>query len=573
MKIKSIKIQNYKSIKSLDIIPSPKLNVFLGENGTGKSNLFAAINWLLGPYYPTFNAITKQDHYMGDDENKISIGLEFDTDESLELNECKEIGGQTKSGLFYNNQTYNCRGEIRDKFCSAYIGVERQIVDYLPSNRWSLLGRILLDINKKFEKEIINGGQLKTEKLKEELNRIRDELLFSVTDDDGNNIMHKFMRILQEESANQMHKSTEDFQLNFNLYDPWNFYRTLQILVYEPDIGLTFQASQLGMGAQAAITIAILRAYSEIKLGGGNPIFIDEPELFLHPQAQRNFYRILRKLADEKDIQIFYITHSPFFIDLAQFDEMYIVRKSNEKGTFVKNAKVDKFIEDLRIREEITADRPDIKLHYKKAYEQTADSLSSLEAFFAKKIVLVEGDAEALALPYLFEKSGFAYIKEKITIVKCGGKTELDRFYRLYTEFGIPCFVIFDGDKDKNNGDIHKKRNNELFNILKDNDSIDFPDNEIHTNYLGFENDFNYALKLAGFRDVYNDDNPKKSPKGLKLFLKIREQIESDNALLPEWIEKVTQNILRLPMAVESVLKIQEHEVVDETEQEIETPF
>lgn len=564
MKITRIHIENYKSINNLDITPNPKLNVFIGENSTGKSNIFEAINWIVGPTYPTFNATTKQDHYLGDENNKILIQLYFEDGYLLELDESKD---KYQFSISKNGNYQKDLSTLRENFCSAYVGTERQIVDYLPSNRWSLLGRILLDINKKFLEETTEDGELKSEKLKKELDRIRDELLFTVKDEDGAEIMKKFTTILQEESARQMNMSPNDFKLNFNLYDPWNFYKTLQILVKEPDIGLEFQASQLGAGAQASITIAILRAYSEIKLGGGNPIFIDEPELFLHPQAQRNLYKILRKLADERNIQIFYITHSPYLLSLEHFDEIFVVRKTKENGTYIRNGEVDKFIIDLKIRKGIDTNREQLKLHYKNAFEQTADSISSLEAFFAKKVILVEGESEALILPYFFEKIGFDYIKEKVTIVKCGSKNELDRFYRLYSEFGIPCFVIFDGDKD--NEEDHKRINNELFNILGETKTQDFPDGKIRSNYLGFEYDFNYALKEAGFEGVYNESNPKESPKGLKLFLKIKNQ---NNIIVPKWVEKIREKIHNLPGEVDSVLKIQEGEEELSYEEE-EIPF
>ena len=555
MKITRILIRNYKSIKELDFKPNPRLNIFIGENSVGKSNIFDAINWILGPTYPTFNATTKEDHYLGNENNKILIRLEFDTNDSLELNEHKEVDGQNKSGLFYNDQNYNCKREIRETFCSAFIGTERQIVDYLPSNRWSLLGRILLDINKRFCEEQTEDGEPKPEKLKKELDEIRDKLLFTVKGENGSEIMKDFIAILQEESARQMNISPENFKLNFNLYDPWNFYKTLQILVKEPEIGLEFQASQLSAGAQASITIAILRAYSEIKLGGGNPIFIDEPELFLHPQAQRNLYKILRKIADEMNIQIFCTTHSPYFLSLESFDEIFVVRKTKEKGTYIRNAEIDKFIEDLRIRWGKNTDATTLKLYYKNAFEQTADSISSLEAFFAKKVILVEGESEALILPYFFEKIGFDYVKEKITIVKCGSKNELDRFYRLYSEFGIPCFVIFDGDKDKGNEEEQRKINNELFDIIGETEIRDFPDGEVHKNYLGFEYDFNYALKKAGFKDVYNEGNPKKSPKGLTFFRNVKNQVDNGEAHVPDWISEIRRKIENLPEEIESVLK------------------
>jgi len=550
MKITRICIRNYKSIKDLDFKPNPKLNIFIGENSVGKSNIFEAINWILGPTYPTFNATTKEDHYLGNENNKILIRLYFENNYILELDESKD---KYQFSITQNGSYQKDLSTLREEFCSAYIGTARQIVDYLPSNRRSLLGRILFDINKKFCEERAEDGEPKREKLKRELDKIKDDLLFTVKDEDGADIMKKFITILQEESARQMNMSPENFKLNFNLYDPWNFYKTLQILVNESDVELEFQASQLGAGAQASITIAILRAYSEIKLGGGNPIFIDEPELFLHPQAQRNLYKILRKIADERDIQIFYTTHSPYFLSLENFDEIFVVRKTKEKGTYIRNAEINKFIEDLRIRMGITTDdATTLKLHYKNAFEQTADSISSLEAFFAKKVILVEGESEALILPYFFEKIGFDYVKEKITIVKCGSKNELDRFYRLYSEFGIPCFVIFDGDKDKGNEEEQRRINNELFNIMGETEIKDFSDGEVHENYLGFEYDFNYALKEAGFKNVYN---AKESPKGLKLFLKVKNQVEKGEVPVPQWIAVIKEKIENLPEEVESVLK------------------
>ena len=64
MKIERVTIQNYKSIKYLDFYPNPGLNVFIGENSVGKSNIFDAVNWLLGPVYPSFSSTKHEDHYL-----------------------------------------------------------------------------------------------------------------------------------------------------------------------------------------------------------------------------------------------------------------------------------------------------------------------------------------------------------------------------------------------------------------------------------------------------------------------------------------------------------------------------
>jgi len=566
MKITKITIDNYKSIKHLEFEPSTGLNAFIGANSSGKSNVFDAINWILGPTYPSFNSVCKEDHFLGKEENRIKIRLEFDDEHNLELNEYKEVTNtyrnekEIKSGLFYDDNSYNCKGDIREQYCSAYLGVDRKILDYLPSSRWSLVGRILQEINKKFSVETYkhnNEVKAKKEWLKEWLQVIRDRLLFSVKDESGQEVMNKFLNILQEESAKQLNRPKSDFVVDLSLYDPWNFYKTLQLIVKEQDMGMEFQASNLGMGVQASISIAILKAYSELNLANKSPIFIDEPELFLHPQAQRNFYKILRELSeDKKDIngniiregtQVFYTTHSPNFLSAGNFNEIFIVRKTKEKGTFLRYAKVGDFVKDLKTRNNIDSPEEDLFLHYKNAYENTGDTQKANEGFFAKKIILVEGQSETLLLPYFFDLVGFDFIKEGISIVRCGSKSEIDRFYRLYSEFGIPCYVIFDGDKQLDSTSEKQENINKNRAILElfGETGTDYPDGTPKDKYLGFEKEFENSLG-------YNT-----AKKGLDLFIETKKSMAESSIGVPSWVETLKDKIKNLPESeIESVLKI-----------------
>lgn len=547
MKIKNVKISNYKSIRNIDINLSPKVNIFIGENSVGKSNIFKAITWLIGPVYPSFNSVSKEDYYKGNTDEIIDIKLQFDDGNTLELSQdWHDYKGHSKSGLNLNNSYIS--NEDREKYVSSFIGVDREISDYLPSSKYTLIGRFLQDVNDKFNNEVeINEetGErtLKSEEFKNKLVKLRDEYLFSVKDNDGNNIMEEFKNILQEETAKQLNKQIEDFDVDLNLYDPWNFYKTLQLTVHESDMNLNFRASELGMGVQASITIAILKAYSKLKLNNNTPIFIDEPELFLHPQGRRNFYKIIRELADS-GTQIFLTTHSTEFIDLSYFDEIFVVRKNNEQGTYVKYANPHDFVIDLKQRTGIDSDEQQIKLRYKNAYENTGDSQKASEAIFAKKIILVEGESESLLLPYFFNIANYDYISNGISIVRCGGKNELDRFYRLYTEYGIPCFIIFDGDAQNIGNEAEedsKKKNQNLFKLLKVN-SEDFPETSISDNYLVFKT---YLEDNLG-----NYDGNKK---GLELFIEIKKIIQKKEDL-PEWVSQIIAKITELPTEAESSL-------------------
>ena len=546
MKIQRIVIKNFKSIRHIDIACSPKINAFIGENSVGKSNIFDAINWPLGPVWPSFNSTLPQDRFMGQEDNEIDITLHFDDGKYLQLAEkWFDYRNNQKSGL--NLSKNYTKDAERQRYCSAYLGVDRSILDYSPSNKWSLMGRILLEINRIFkeQKEIDEDSgeiQKKTDIFKNEIERVRDEILFTVEDQNGMQVMKKFIETLQRETAKQLNRPENEPKVDLNLYDPWNFFRTLQLVICESDTNLSFQASNLGMGVQASISIAILKAYSQIKLQNSTPLFIDEPELFLHPQAQRAFYKVLCELADA-GTQIFFTTHSPDFLNVGRFNEIFIVRKNATDGTYVRCSNPQSFADDLFARRNIKATSEEVMLHYKNAYEETGDTQKANEAFFAKKIILVEGQSETLLLPYFFEKIGYDYIGKGITIVRCGAKTELDRFYRLYTEFGIPCFLLFDGDNqhvgtNDENATIEKNRAIlSLFDI-----SNDFPDNAVHEKHLGFLCTLNENLGIST------------SKKGMNLYKQIKQNgFTSDN--VPDWVTQMTERIESLQDNAPSILR------------------
>lgn len=561
MYIKRIYIRNFKSIKEIDVYPTKWLNAFIWENSTGKSNIFKALDWVLWKSYPTFNQVSKEDHFMWDEENKIQVIIEFNDWMIFWLNENEE---KYKFKMEKDwNKSFN--ENDRKKYSSAYLDTKREINDYMPSNKWSLLWRILQEVNTKFWNEEMvhfktSKKVLKKDYLKETLTFIKEKVLFTVKNDDWDNIMEKLVTIIQKETSNQLNREMDEFNVDFNLYDPWNFYRTLQITVKEQN-WLEFQAWDLGMWVQASISIAILKAYSELNLNNNSPIFIDEPELYLHPQAQRNFYNILKEVSSDKIdydtweilkewTQIFYNTHSPDFLSAWRFNEIFLIRKCNTNWTYINNPKIKNYLTDLKTRKSINSNEDDYLLHMQIAYEETWDTQKANEAFFAKKIILVEWQSESLILPYLFKLVWFDYIKEWISIVRCWSKSEIDRFYRIYNEFWIPCYLIFDWDKQNSwtweeKGTIDK--NKELLSLLWD-DKSDFPDNLVHDNYLWFE----YILEenLWFKEKIWND------VKSLALFRRVKDNIKSEKDV-PSWILEVIKKINSLDQSkIKSILKI-----------------
>ena len=70
MKIKEIQLENFRSYKHVEIHPNPYINIFLGKNASGKTNLLEAISMLIsGKSFRTY--LDKETLMFGADEYKI----------------------------------------------------------------------------------------------------------------------------------------------------------------------------------------------------------------------------------------------------------------------------------------------------------------------------------------------------------------------------------------------------------------------------------------------------------------------------------------------------------------------
>ena len=159
----------------------------------------------------------------------------------------------------------------------------------------------------------------------------------------------------------------------------------------------------------------------------GEVLLIEEPEMLLTPQAQRYLYRLLRRFAEAGN-QVLYSTRSPAFLDAAHHDE--IVRLDLRHGQrSVRRTKRDVLSEAERVRLAAEFD-----------HERS-------EMFFARSVVLVEGQTERLALPFIFRAMGHDPDADGIAIVEVGGKSNLPLAARLLRELAIPFVVVFDADR------------------------------------------------------------------------------------------------------------------------------
>src|SRR5690606_24485951 len=113
--------------------------------------------------------------------------------------------------------------------------------------------------------------------------------------------------------------------IDFKPFTPANYFKTMQILANDPNQSdKPIDVDELGEGARNMILIALLRSYAKNFKHSGEVsglLALEEPELFLHPQARRHLATVLRELAST-GIQVIISTHSDSFIDTEFFDSI-----------------------------------------------------------------------------------------------------------------------------------------------------------------------------------------------------------------------------------------------------------
>jgi putative ATP-dependent endonuclease of OLD family len=198
----------------------------------------------------------------------------------------------------------------------------------------------------------------------------------------------------------------------------------------------TTDFANMGHGAQRAIQMTLIRHLAEItkdatKEGKTNLLLIDEPELFLHPQAIEQIRGSLKVLAS-KGYQVVFSTHSPFMIDQTDIPITNIVRKNSE-GTKVES----------RLKEAIEKVLDDNESQARLLF----DTYNLGQILFSDVVLIAEGDTEKHVLPALFQSvTGKTLGESKLALVIATGSPNIPGMLEILKEMNIPAKALADLD-------------------------------------------------------------------------------------------------------------------------------
>lgn len=437
-RVRSLQIAGYRSVRDDILMTFPEKTpvVLVGENNSGKSNIVRALDLVLGESWP--GSHTPDDHeYFGRDKANGSIeivaalaGVNHKGPDRVEkLNwKCSATGpARFSMTLWQGGESPYVSNDIRGQCTCIYIAADRRL-DYQLSyaSKFTFLSKLM----RKFHDRLM-ADTARANDLRQKFSETKAIFL-------GVPEFAEFTSELQAQISELSGNLQYGLEVDFSAYDPSNFFHALR--VHASEGGEVRTIEELGSGQEQILALSFIQAYAKaFHAAEGLVLVIDEPEANLHPLAQDWLARKIRDLA-ASGVQVVVTTHSPAFLDVAAIPGLVLVRK-NDGCTETVQMTAAELAQYCREHGAARATAENILGFY--AAAATAEILGG---FFARTIVLVEGPTEAAALPVYLERVGCIVAKEGIAVIAVHGVGNLAKWWRLFSAYGIPTYVVFDND-------------------------------------------------------------------------------------------------------------------------------
>jgi len=474
MQFKNVKIQNYRSIRKIELKDLSKLVILVGKNSSGKTSLLEAL-WLFSkdfallPETVTINAPLEANAFMWFEGNT-DIPIHFDVAIELTERESKKVFPADFLEAFSDNG-------------KSLISVERQIVATPPNMSWKTISLNCNGVSFIEDGKIISPKPLEpiassntnpsaqnTEKAEkvprkrpsEALTKVKEtvrktEILEKLKPQNVQDIATKIKTEVQnkikyiqasrdktstpsnygvrtstiEDAINsnivktgtnlspRIRRHWRQFQADFEKFSPYGQRLSVvqqQAIVDESDLSIPLYL--VGGGTQEIVTIL-----SQIQENEKPIVMIEEPENHLHPELAKKLFRYFKQLSRVK--QVWVSTQSPFFLDRREINNVWTVsREGNETKTM-----------RLMGKEEL-----------KKTIQEIGVKPSDL--LFADAILLVEGPTEEDVIPVWAQTLGVDLDELGVCVLSIRGaekgKYNLKMWKEITRNAQIPLFMMFD---------------------------------------------------------------------------------------------------------------------------------
>lgn len=275
------------------------------------------------------------------------------------------------------------------------------------------------------------------------------------------------LQSIETDISNELSDWGAGFKLNINPVGVDDIIKGLiNHEIFDESLNKSQPISAYGQGFQRSVIYTLIRIAAKYSSKKPMPkkkefvpeltwILFEEPEAFLHPTQVSVLNSDLRALAESYTSQVLLSTHNPLFATHSIRQITAICRLQREdcqtKTYQISKSELDAVLtvnqQDTQAWRAagIQIDQDDLQIDMEAVkYALWLDGKRS-SAFFAEKVLLVEGPTETALLSYMFDQGLLPNCKG-VFILDTIGKYNMHRFMRIIQKFGIKHYVLYDGD-------------------------------------------------------------------------------------------------------------------------------
>lgn len=439
MQINSVEFHNYRNLDGLEVHFCRNKSFIIGENGIGKSNILNAFSRIF-----VYGRFLNGDFF--DENQKIAIKLRLGLleeeigsfEEYTDPKDSKKVNlliEQEYGDFYFKVYHLESKEEVPSKLLKNVIYVYydslRNPKTELSFEKEKGSGCFLNYLVKKFlnEKKETDSTYIEKEKLS-------DAVAFINANIDSIRVAHRNKIKVDFDSDNMVFLNSI-----FSLYDSRN------IELKKSGYGIQFNLLVIFSLFEKIIDIVEHVQKNGLEIKRINCVLaFDEPEIHLHPFAQRSLIKDLSDLAAGKDAgfnnvilklfgieffsaQLIIVSHSDRIIT-GSYENIVRIYSNNEKILSISGVEI----------EQENGINKDNEKHLQKQFPYFT------EALFARKVIFVEGESELGALTIFAKKLNIDLDAIGVSIINTSGESSMLPLIDIFTLFKIECVGVKDRD-------------------------------------------------------------------------------------------------------------------------------
>lgn len=445
MIISELKLYNFRKFHAengeagLSITFHKGLNALIGENDSGKTAVIDALKLVLLTQSNDYVRPAEEDFYCDSNNEYVNefriecVISEFDHNEAKNFIEFLEFTKDVER-LHYSMHLFYRAWKVKNRiFTDLRVGDPDEGIT-LDNRARELLKAVYLRPLRDAEREMHSGRNSRLSQilmshrvfqdrenhtLIQILNKANQDIETYFTQQDGQEVLQ-----IIRDNLTEFHDKTQRGDASLTASD-------VQLKAILESLSLNAPEIHPGLGELNLVFIAAeLLLLKQDDIGGLKLALIEELEAHLHPQAQLRLISYLQNEYDKSGAQIIISTHSTILASKINLKNIVLLKGGRGYDLSEGNTGLEK----------------GDYLFLQRFLDATKANL-----FFAKGIIMVEGDAENILIPVIAEILGYPLEKCGVSVVNVGSTAFL-RYSRIFVRgdqkhtIDVPVSVITDCD-------------------------------------------------------------------------------------------------------------------------------